>query len=78
MDATGMAGAAETSWFDITRRTARSVQTTIGWIFWEPGAAERYQALGRVIPGTFDQHRIQEPQPGAHGRRFTSSGGRRE
>lgn len=33
-------------WFDITRRNARSVQTTIGWIFWDPGAISRYQALG--------------------------------
>lgn len=38
--------ATDPSWFDITRRNARSVQTTIGWIFWDPGAAERYQALG--------------------------------
>ncbi len=29
-----------------TRRIARSVQTTIGWIFWDPGAVERYAALG--------------------------------
>jgi hypothetical protein len=35
-----------TDWFEITRRNARSVQTTIGWIFWDPGAVERYQALG--------------------------------
>lgn len=33
-------------WFEITRRNARSVQTTIGWIFWDPGATERYIALG--------------------------------
>jgi len=33
-------------WFDITRRNARSVQTTIGWIFWDPGAVARYQAAG--------------------------------
>lgn len=33
-------------WFEITRRNARSVQTTIGWIFWDPGATERYVALG--------------------------------
>ena len=33
-------------WFEITRRNARSVQTTIGWIFWDPGAVERYTALG--------------------------------
>ncbi len=32
-----------------TRRNARSVQTTIGWIFWDPGAVARYEALG--FPG---------------------------
>jgi len=36
-------------WFGITRRNARSVQTTIGWIFWDPGALDRYAALG--LPG---------------------------
>lgn len=35
-----------TDWVEITRRNARSVQTTIGWIFWDPGAAERYLAEG--------------------------------
>jgi hypothetical protein len=35
-----------TDWFGITRRNARSVQTTIGWIFWDPGAAKRYHAAG--------------------------------
>jgi len=35
-----------TDWVGITRRNARSVQTTIGWIFWDPGAAERYLAAG--------------------------------
>lgn len=35
-----------TDWVGITRRNARSVQTTIGWIFWDPGAVRRYQALG--------------------------------
>lgn len=30
---------------------ARSVQTTVGWIFWDPGAVERYAALG--IPAPF-------------------------
>jgi hypothetical protein len=38
-----------TEWFDITRRNARSVQTTIGWIFWDPGAVARYERLG--LPG---------------------------
>ena len=32
-------------WVDITRRNARSVQTTIGWIFWDPGAVRRFEAL---------------------------------
>lgn len=31
---------------DVTRRVARSVQTTVGWIFWDPGAVQRYEALG--------------------------------
>ena len=35
-----------TDWFEITRRNARSVQTTIGWIFWDPGAVERYVDAG--------------------------------
>ena len=38
-----------TDWVAITRRNARSVQTTIGWIFWDPGAVARYEALG--LPG---------------------------
>ena len=33
----------------ITRRVSRSVQTTIGWIFWDPGVVERFEALG--LPG---------------------------
>jgi len=37
---------AMTDWQSITRRNARSVQTTIGWIFWDPGAVRRYEALG--------------------------------
>jgi hypothetical protein len=40
-----------TDWTAITKRNARSVQTTIGWIFWDPVAAQRYAALG--IPGEF-------------------------
>ena len=39
-----------TDWIEITRRNARSVQTTIGWIFWDPGAAERYRAAGLPEP----------------------------
>ena len=35
-----------TDWLSITRRNARSVQTTIGWIFWDPGAVQRYHAAG--------------------------------
>jgi len=35
-----------TDWLEITRRNARSVQTTIGWIFWDPGAVRRYAELG--------------------------------
>jgi hypothetical protein len=35
-----------TDWLEITRRNARSVQTTIGWIFWDPGAVRRYTELG--------------------------------
>ncbi len=38
-------------WFEITRRNARSVQTTVGWIFWDPGAVERYTAAG--LPADF-------------------------
>ncbi len=33
-------------WLEIARRNSRSVQTTIGWIFWDPGAAARYCAAG--------------------------------
>ncbi len=36
-------------WVAITKRNARSVQTTIGWIYWDPGAIARYEALG--VPG---------------------------
>ena len=38
-----------TDWTEITRRNSRSVQTTIGWIFWDPGAVARYEQLG--LPG---------------------------
>ncbi|WP_426573912.1 SCO6745 family protein [Aquihabitans sp. McL0605] len=40
-----------TDWIATTRRNARSVQTTIGWVFWDPGAVERYVALG--LPEAF-------------------------
>ncbi|ARG73787.1 hypothetical protein B1T51_03750 [Mycobacterium kansasii] len=33
-------------WPAITARNARSVQTAVGWIFWDPGAVARYEALG--------------------------------
>ena len=36
-------------WVATTTRNARSVQTTIGWIFWDPGAVTRFEALG--LPG---------------------------
>ena len=36
-------------WNAIAKRNSRSVQTTIGWIFWDPGAIQRYEALG--LPG---------------------------
>jgi hypothetical protein len=39
-----------TDWVAITRRNARSVQTTIGWIFWDPGAVARYERLGLQGP----------------------------
>ena len=39
-----------TDWIGISRRNARSVQTTIGWIFWDPGAARRYVAAGFPEP----------------------------
>lgn len=39
----------EVDWVAISRRNARSVQTTIGWIFWDPGAVARFEALG--LPG---------------------------
>jgi hypothetical protein len=38
-----------TDWAAVSRRNSRSVQTTIGWIFWDPGAVARYEALG--LPG---------------------------
>jgi hypothetical protein len=37
-------------WVQLTERIARSVQTTIGWIFWDPGAVRRYEARG-LAPG---------------------------
>lgn len=39
-----------TDWVEVTRRNARSVQTTVGWIFWDPGAIARYGELGVPAP----------------------------
>lgn len=39
-----------TDWIAITRRNARSVQTAIGWIYWDPGALARLEALGLKGP----------------------------
>ena len=33
-------------WVAINRRNSRAVQTMVGWIFWDPGAWRRYEALG--------------------------------
>jgi hypothetical protein len=38
-----------TDWTAINRRNARSVQTLIGWIFWDPGVDERLAPLS--LPG---------------------------
>jgi hypothetical protein len=35
-----------TDWPAVATRNARSVQTTVGWIFWDPGAVARYEAAG--------------------------------
>lgn len=40
---------ADPAWVELTARISRSVQTTIGWIFWDPGAVGRYEAMG--LPG---------------------------
>lgn len=36
-------------WSAIAKRNSRSVQTTVGWIFWDPGAVGRFASLG--LPG---------------------------
>ena len=41
--------ASEVDWVAVARRNSRSVQTTVGWIFWDPGAVARYGELG--LPG---------------------------
>jgi hypothetical protein len=38
-------------WFEITRRNACTVQTTVGWICWDPGATRRSVELG--LPSAF-------------------------
>lgn len=38
-------------WLAITERNARSVQTFIGWVFWDPGAEARYKDLGLAAGG---------------------------
>ena len=52
---TGPAGDHETTdtdeWLAIARRNARSVQTMIGWIFWDPAAVANLDALG--VPDPF-------------------------
>ncbi|MEU6770143.1 hypothetical protein [Streptomyces sp. NPDC046759] len=40
---------ADGQWRAISRRNARSVQSTVGWIFWDPGAVARFEARG--LPG---------------------------
>lgn len=37
-----------------TARNARSVQTTIGWIFWDPGAVARFEGLATHAPAILD------------------------
>ncbi len=41
--------ASEVDWTTVARRNSRSAQTTVGWIFWDPGAVARYGELG--LPG---------------------------
>ena len=35
-----------TDWTAVAERNSRSVQTTVGWIFWDPGAIARYEQAG--------------------------------
>jgi hypothetical protein len=35
-----------TDWTAVAQRNSRSVQTTVGWIFWDPGAVARYEQAG--------------------------------
>ena len=36
----------DVDWVAVARRNSRSVQTTVGWIFWDPGAVARFGELG--------------------------------
>src|SRR5436190_19435081 len=40
----------EDEWIAIARRNARSVQTAIGWIFWDPLAVTKLESLGVPAP----------------------------
>ncbi len=40
----------EDEWIAIARRNARSVQTVIGWIFWDPLAVTKLESLGVPAP----------------------------
>ena len=55
-----------TDWVTITRRNARSVQTTIGWIFWDPGAVARFEALGLPGPVGYIAARCAPLAPAGH------------
>ena len=44
-----MAETSDVEVLEATRRISRSIQTTVGWIFWDPGAIARFEALG--LPG---------------------------
>lgn len=35
-----------TDWMDLTARAGRAGHDVVGWIMWDPGAIERYAALG--------------------------------
>ncbi len=58
-----------TEWVEITRRNARSVQTTIGWIFWDPGAVKRYDSLGLPGPLGYVASACRAARTGRTGRR---------
>ncbi len=44
------AASLDVDWSVVARRNSRSVQTLIGWIFWDPGAVSRYEQLGLTGP----------------------------